>query len=214
MPRGNPKPRPKSVISWDMGTRNLSYCYVSIPDIVYSWGMIDLNTNTPSMCTQRLFEILESDKYQWMKSTDADVVIESQPRAGAPKSLSYALQMYFLCHYKPDGKTRKVSFMAPNSKLKLFANLYDTHPHEKYSQRKQLAIIAAKHVLNNGHVGNQAYLEWFNDHGFKEQTDLADSLVQGCRYLQLKNKMGELNVPVEELGEPIGEPEFISDESL
>jgi hypothetical protein len=177
----------EEVISWDMGTRNLSYCYLRFPHHILSWGMIDLGTNTASLAVKRLCELLERPEYRWMRDSEADVVIESQPSNGVIKSLSLGLQMYFLTADRCDGRAnpRKVSFMSPNNKLKAFPKLWAQMSRVSRPERKRIAMSGTLFVLENTTENNRTYLEYYKKFGYKQRTDMADSLTQGIRFFQI-----------------------------
>ncbi len=172
----------KSVISWDVGTRNLSYAYLDECGEILSWGMIDLYSNQASTACSKLFDVLESPAYAWMCTSDADIVIESQPKSGVVKCVSIALQMYFLARCTPP---KHVLFFKPNARLQVIERYWKEMPRAGSRNRKAIALRTAKHILNDTTENNRGYLSFFEGHNYKQRTDLADSLTQGIRFLQL-----------------------------
>lgn len=177
-----------SVISFDMGTRNLAVCHVAAPHKILRWCLVDLRSNDIKKSTRCLVSAISAKgALGWVFECDSPIVIESQPRAGPVKTLSHVLHgiVMFRC---PD---RPVTFVAASSKFKAFAGENGTR--NTYNERKQLAIdIAQKHI-------DSEFSLFFQRMPWKQQGDLADSFLQGVSVLahmprQRKNDYDEAAV--------------------
>lgn len=171
----------RRVLSFDMGTRNLAYALVENPNRILRMGMIDLRTNNTRQATKTLINTLHGSN-AWMLDSDHDVVVELQPSSGVCKTLSHVLQGVFysfdLCTLP---EPRDFVFMQAGQKLLYNPTVLAQINPQTYRARKQCAIAMAEIVLQDN---QELFRTFFAKHAFKQQSDLADAIVQGCRHFQ------------------------------
>lgn len=164
------------VLSFDMGTRNLAFALVDAPHTIVRLGLIDLETNVARVAAERLLAALDSE-HAWMTGAGIDeYVVELQPSNSASKILSFVLMTRFHASGRP------FRFMAAGNKFKFMPDLYAERAPTTYDDRKRTAMAMAERVLEWN--GNASVTAFYAQHEFKQQTDLADALVQACRHMQ------------------------------
>lgn len=174
----------KRVISFDLGSRSMAFAYVEYPCKILKMGLIDCGKHEARTATANLVHILETT-HSWMRDCDADVVVEAQPSNGIIKSLSHVLQAYFLTvhHARPTKFT--FDFMQANNKLKYNLEIYEEEKPNNGEERKVVTMRTLQEViLPQQEMPNFAV--YYAQQKYKQKTDLADAVVQACRWLQIK----------------------------
>lgn len=178
------------VLSFDIGTRNLAFALVDVDDdggayCVQRVGVIDLGSNVSRIALERLRDVLASAAFAW--AFDVDIVdayvIEQQPSNGVFKQISLNLAAHFSMHDSlilGGAVLRPVRMMSPLQKFKLFPDLYDKNL--TYVRRKEAGVEMARRILAS--ACNESARSFFEAHAFKQQTDMADAIIQACQYLK------------------------------
>ena len=162
-----------SVLSFDVGIRNLAYCHLR-GDSIEHWGVLDLgvkmNSSTEAI-TRALVTTLDahSDEFKDAK----DIIIEKQP-ARNPKMryIEGMLSAYFFIKH-PESKTQSYS-----PKYKLGKNTFKGL--SNYSERKKLGVKRTREFLEKTQETNRRNAELFEKS--KKKDDLADSLLQALSF--------------------------------
>lgn len=179
-------PVPACVVSFDMGTRSMSYARVAAPCDILGWGIIDMQTKASRECTDRLYDLLQDGEMAWIRRERVPVVVEAQPAEGACKVMTHGIQMFLLKESEQHDYEHWVMMMAPNSKIRTIEQYYAEMPHDTRAQRKAIAMRMAEAVTKTS-ARNSRFREFYDSHEYKQKTDLADALAQALRFLQLFN---------------------------
>ena len=172
----------RGVVSFDMGSRNLAYAQVYGEHELMRWGMIDLGRHNARQCCTNLVELLETE-FRWVRDSHMDIVVELQPVNGTCKTLSHVMQAYFDMCNREDGGERKFVFMRAGDKLNYMPAIHKPTSKKDRGKRKQMAMAMTELVL--AREDNEPEMaHFYQSFPYKQRTDLADALVQGCRYLQ------------------------------
>ena len=193
-----------TVLSWDIGTTNLSYCLIEYVDTpkreyeIHCWENMDLRSEDIKSATDGLRR--ELMRREWMLNVD-HIAIESQTKPNvSTKVISHAIQLYFSIRgefsVRPmssiDPTTgfttttpANIHFMSATSKFKAASIPEPPNLKPGHQKNKMIAIAMAKHILaaNNDTVA----LNYIND--AVKQDDLADSFIQGLVCLRQLRKM-------------------------
>ena len=168
------------VLSFDMGSRNLAFALIEAPATVVRMGMIDLQKHAAREATAALVETLAGDN-NWMMAGGYPIVIELQPRSGVCKVLSHVLQAAFHTYDAVYFDTlRDIKFMHAMQKFKVDPICFREHAPATYDDRKRCAVDMARKVLQS--QTDAKFFDFFESRPYKQQTDLADAIMQGCRY--------------------------------
>lgn len=172
----------RRVLSFDMGSRNMAFALIEHPTTVLRMGMIDLQKHAARQASETLLDTLITDN-RWMLDEECPVVIELQPRSGVCKVLSHVLLTIFKTRdalLTPENP-RPVIFMHAMRKFAIDRPAFVQLNPQTYPERKQAAVDIAKCILRAQNT--PVYLAFFEDRSAKQQTDLADAILQGCSYL-------------------------------
>jgi hypothetical protein len=162
-----------TVLSVDVGTRNLAYCtYDSDAKKIRDWRLVDIG-RTAEPCA-RLFEVLEALSFQ---PCDA-VVIERQPgRNKGMLRIEAYLHMYFVARKVAP----KVVLYHAGNKLRDTGMENRGRARTQYAARKK-ASIELTYAFLAEHPQDPAIKQTFE--GSKKKDDLADTLLQAVHYCQ------------------------------
>ena len=168
----------ESILSFDVGIRNLAYCHIQ-GNTIKSWGVLDLgvkmNSSTEAM-TKALVTTLDDNKGEFDGATK--VIIEKQP-ARNPKMryIEGMICAYFYIKGVQQGDVNHVQAYSP--KYKLGKN---THRGlSNYSERKKLGVRRTRTFLEQTNDTNSEMLKVFDKS--KKKDDLSDSLLQALAYV-------------------------------
>lgn len=162
-----------SVLSFDVGIRNLAYCHLQ-GDLIKHWGVLDLgvkmNSSTEAI-TKALVTTLDARRDEFVGAKD--IIIEKQP-ARNPKMryIEGMLSAYFFIKY-PDSSTQSYS-----PKYKLGKNTFKGL--SNYAERKKLGVKRTREFLEKTNDTNQRNAKLFETS--KKKDDLADSLLQALSF--------------------------------
>ena len=176
----------KSVISFDVGIKNLSYCILErheqstkenpIYNISY-WEIIALNLpDKPSVSDIgiQLYKELKSRQHLLAPSY---IVIENQPVLKNPrmKTIQIMLLSYFLMNDKTN-----ITLLNSSIKLKAYSGpeVVINNIKSEYTIRKKKVIAYVKYMIQHSDSQYKAFLE-----NCKKKDDLADSFLQGVYIL-------------------------------
>ena len=164
----------RRVISIDLGTRSMALAHIEEPHTLLKWMIIDLRSNVAREAVETFHSLLEGE-LRWIRDCEDPIVVELQPREGVCKTVSHCLQMYSLVHTP----RRRFVFMAANTKLKYDMALFRTMPRVSTDERKAITMTVTERLL----VPDSAFSVFYKRQAYKQQTDLADAYVQGCKFL-------------------------------
>lgn len=178
----------RAVLSFDMGSRNLAFALVRPPsNTIERMGLIDLGKHAARQATEALVNSLSASN-AWMFDAGHDVVVELQPSGGVCKALSHVLQACFLFHDNTNNVTDRAPFlfMAAGNKLRYDLDVFNEMCPQTYTQRKRCAMRMAETILDAQPTTTCA--DFYASFDFKQQSDLADAIVQGVRYIQRRQQ--------------------------
>lgn len=171
-----------SVLSFDMGTRNLAFAVVRAPELVTRVGMIDLLKHAAKESASALISTL-FDENRWMLELRCPVVIELQPRSGVCKVLSHVLATAFVTYDRATGnEPRDVVFMHARRKFAADPVTFASLAPATYPERKAAAVTICREILRRQPC--TTCLDFFEARNAKQKTDVADAVLQGVAYLK------------------------------
>mgnify|MGYP001304888825 FL=1 len=169
-----------SVLSIDVGVKNLAVCLLNGPEKIDFWEVFDLG-NVSDSTTRRFIKlnsVLNSHPQLWDTKIIKTVLIEKQPSFN-PKMrvMASALHMYFVTKGFTDIRPYSAKY-----KLQLCQNAGDYDCASRYQKNKKRSIDTTKHYLENiaslscwGGVFQKA----------KKKDDFADSFLQGVSFYKI-----------------------------
>jgi Holliday junction resolvasome RuvABC endonuclease subunit len=174
-----------TILSIDVGIKNLSYCLLDANNNsvkVIDWDNISItDKNCKKIRVEEITEcVLETLMGQFNDSFYADVVlIENQPmlKNGLMKTVAVVIYTYFNMLKLQFGNVKEVRFISATNKLKQIITGDTIANKETYKDRKKLSIaLARQHIVN---VAPQ-FIEWFENQSKKD--DCSDALNQGLYF--------------------------------
>ena len=164
------------IISFDIGIKNLAYCY-SDDEKIIKWGVLDIQGGNVNETSERCLTLLE----ETFEDNPVDkVLIENQPVQKNPvmKTIQIVVYTYF-CYKKviEEKEIERIVFVSANRKNK-FTQQFDitVNCKSKYQQNKKRAIACTDII-----VKETEWYEYFVKH--KKKDDLADSYLQTLAYI-------------------------------
>ena len=179
-----------SVLSIDVGIKNLAVCLLKGPEEIVFWDVFDLGTASDT--TRRLIK-LNSVLNEHPMLTDTDVVstvlIEKQPSFNpVMRVMASALHMYFVTKGFKDIKSYSAKY-----KLQLCETSDKYEASSRYIKNKKRSIDTTRYYLENV-VSLNKWREVFS--GAKKKDDYADSFLQGVSYYKIyKSSTREMKKP-------------------
>lgn len=176
------------ILSFDVGIKNLSYCYISIhkeETKLLDWNNISVtDKNCKKIKIEELTEcMLLSLCEHFTDEFQADVVvIENQPslKNGVMKSMSMVIYTYFNLMKLQFGNIREVKFMSATNKLKCnLASELTTYNNKIYKDRKNMSVALAKLYVQRICPEKS---EWFCHN--KKADDLGDSFLMAIYFVE------------------------------
>lgn len=176
------------ILSFDIGLKNLSYCYINVTPLkieLLDWQNISVtDENCKKIKLDEItFCLLQTLNERFTDDYEADIVlIENQPalKNGMIKTVSVIIYTYFNMLKLQYGNIANVQFINASNKLKCnkMKNLIDAQKNT-YKDRKKTSIeLARLYVIDLF----PEKLEWFNT--FKKKDDLSDVLNQAIYYIE------------------------------
>lgn len=168
-----------SVVSFDVGIRNLAYCHIEGTRIK-SWGVLDLgvkmNASTECM-TKALVTTLDTNNAAFVGANK--IIIEKQPsRNPKMRYIEGMLCAYFYIKGVQQGDVTTVQSYSAKHKLGK-----QTHRGvANYSERKKLGVKRCRAFLEKTRDTNDSMIGLFDTS--KKKDDLSDSLLQALSYTQ------------------------------
>lgn len=166
------------ILSFDIGSKNLAYCYMDNKKII-EWDILDISGSNS-------FDNLIDKLHLTFPDAIFDVIlIENQPAMKNPimKSIQMVVFTYFKVQNYQYGSSCDVKFYSASNKLKLKEkiNLDHIKTTNKYRKNKLSCIALAYHYIQ---ITNQElkWIELFKS--TKKVDDLADSLCQLIHYIE------------------------------
>lgn len=192
----------KSVVSIDVGTRNLAICVLEYnrersskyPFTIKHWELLDLNSfNSPYVATTNMIKQFMSRQYLYSDDI-THVLIESQDASvDLMKRLASAIQSHFETHWAISLSSSKVVFCHGASKLNLYSESdrvdlssksKSNHDYNKTVAKKHCKKLLEYGCKNNWVEYNQ-FKNWYT--ALPKKDDVADALLQGGYYLLKHN---------------------------
>jgi len=176
------------ILTFDVGVKNLAYCYFEYEGktTIVGWNNLKVTEkNCNKLNLEELSEDLLSTLYEnFDENFEADVVlIENQPllKNGFMKTVSVMIYTYFSMMKLQYGTIREVQFTSAMNKLKCKKAINLTSSKTTYKERKDLSILVAKSYIEEMCPEK---LDWFNSQ--KKLDDLSDALLFGLYYIEKK----------------------------
>lgn len=190
-------PTPSTVLSFDVGLRNLAYCELdmtaqsTVPHL-RRWELIDVletssqkRLTTIAVSVHQLLKCLQRIFHQERQANTLKpvlVLIEQQPAMGRcqnmrMKVLSHALQSFFILSIS----NCEVRFVSPRQKLP--AALVAKRARKSYAGRKEASIQLCRRVLMCVPEWTEHWLPVFES--ARKKDDLADCLLQVLVHLKV-----------------------------
>lgn len=162
-------------LSFDIGIKNLAYCYTDGGAIVH-WDVVDISDKTVNGVCERCIRTLH-ERFGEIRFIDR-VLIENQPVQKNPtmKTIQIVVFSYFLRAKALDGTVGNIHFVSAGKKNKLAERFgFEVETKSKYTRAKKLSVLSVKHILEN----DPAISSW-TDHfvKHKKKDDLADAYLQ------------------------------------
>jgi hypothetical protein len=189
----------KTVLSIDVGIKNLSYCVLKIgggaPELQDDINIVDWkNIAVTNQCIKKtpLQNITESLLTTLEEHFDDTVIydyviIENQPmlKNGLMKTVSVIIYTYFNMLKMHHGNICDVRFVSATNKLKNVDVAKST-----YKDRKKASIHLAKMYIEQFCPPSSSWNDWF--HKQQKKDDYADSLNQGIAFIKNCLQNGKL----------------------
>lgn len=180
-----------SVLSIDVGVKNLAVCLLDGPEKISFWEVFDLG-NVSDSTTRRLIKLNKvlNDNSQISDSKAIKtVLIEKQPSFN-PKMrvMASALHMYFVTKGFTDIRPYSAKY-----KLQLCQNISDYECASRYQKNKKRSIDTTKHYLET----IETLAKWKTTFtSAKKKDDFADSFLQGVSFYKIyKSTTREMKKP-------------------
>jgi len=168
------------VLSFDIGVKNLAYCY-ACDAMITKWGTLDISADDIYLISKKCMILLD----EHFSDLEIDIVLlENQPVQKNPKMKSIQMIVYGFFAYQRHISKRNIKhilFQSASNKNR-YSNRFDLVVPEyksKYTYNKKKAILCTKYILECD--GAIEWLDYFNTH--KKQDDLADSHLQLLHYI-------------------------------
>lgn len=162
------------IISFDIGIRNLAYCYM-FNDEILSWDVFDIKSDNVVNTCEKCIKILDEN---FSDKIINKVLIENQPVQKNPtmKTIQIVVFSYFMYGKAIQKKIDNVIFISASRKNKLAEKFnIEVTGSSKYIRAKKLAVLVTKQLIENSDWNTH-----FNSH--KKKDDLADSYLQLLAY--------------------------------
>jgi hypothetical protein len=192
-----------TLISFDIGTRNLAYCVLSYDDAssaatILEWGVADVHggagNGAMDRMTESVLELLESLTTSYVSAASATspvrVLIENQPSMKNPsmKTVQIVIYSYFRLTRRVMSLDDHLSttFVSPTAKLRCAvarsvlpqAEATPASQRAAYASRKRQALLAARAWLPETHAW-RAHLD-----AHAKRDDLCDCLLQALAVVE------------------------------
>jgi hypothetical protein len=189
------------ILSFDIGVKNLAYCYFSFDKItdttnINDWNVLDISTpekvNHSNHQSKKLIEIL----FHKFNDLQIDyVIIENQPALKNPVMKTIQVMVFTFFQYQKVllDKQFIVHIINARSKIKhasVLLKSYEcveieckTTPSNKYKWNKEASILYTQQFLEYKNLSES--LLFFKT--FKKKDDLADTLLQGLYFAHLSS---------------------------
>ena len=188
-----------SVLSYDVGTRNLASCAVGADGAIRAWSVDDVLAEAGCLardCRKVPLERLVGHLLAYLHRREASyrelgpfvVAVEQQPSSRfcpntKTKVLSHVLQAYFTLAF-PDARVVFVNPKVPKRHLTEAAEIKKIKSSSKrYSLTKKLAVTETRRLLQSA-AGGGEWAAWFETQ--KKKDDLADAYLQALHVLRAR----------------------------
>lgn len=170
----------KTLITWDVGTKNLAYAvWDAMNHRILRWKLLSVAWSSMDELPKRVHEALEQERFDDLDvpRDDVTVVIERQP--GRNKTM-LRVEAYLTMFFCTKGFPRVTLCHAVN-KLKDTGEENQGRSRKMYDQRKKASVQLVHDYLQAHPEGHSAEaLKTF--HKAKKKDDLADALLQGIQF--------------------------------
>jgi hypothetical protein len=173
------------ILSFDIGIKNMAYCYARISDNdnnktldLLNLNKVDLNVsikaNTDSIINNTL-EFLESivNELKINKNEKLIVLIECQ-MTSKMRCIQTVISTYFKMIGMHEAYDIETSNLSAKHKLNIINKYEDKIGSNKYKQNKIDSIYFTKYLLEN-HYKNEKFLEIYNE--TKKKDDISDAFL-------------------------------------
>lgn len=183
------------ILSFDIGIKNLAYCYFEFCKAedtlhIIDWNILDISVTDKTKQSKKILETLEE---KFKDSLIDHVLVENQPALVNPimKTIQVIIHTYFEYNKLFMKKEYDVHIINARSKLKSAKTILESYncpeitcktaPSNKYKWNKEASILYTKQFLE--HKCLDEHLDFFKT--FKKKDDLADTLLQGLYFVHL-----------------------------
>lgn len=181
-----------TIASFDIGTKNLAYCLLSIAADkciqILAWDVLTIPGGAYDLLPKRLATLLDQLFTSWQDLIQdvplSTVLIEKQPgRNKTMVRVEAYLHMYFVAKDQ-----YRILLVSPKDKLKTVKCNFAGSSKEAYSLRKKTAIAATHQIVNDAKLfvsdNNQKFAHGiFLKH--KKKDDLADAFLQALSFAKV-----------------------------
>jgi len=176
------------ILSFDVGIKNLSYCYLetsgnSTTRIIDWDNLCVTDKNCSKISLDELTPcVLATLTDHFDDAFEADVVlIENQPmlKNGLMKTVAVIIYTYFHLMKLQFGNIQEVKFISASNKLKC-KKVPANSDIKTYKNRKKLSVEVTKLYIER--IAPER-MEWFNSHSAKAD-DISDAVLQGIYYIE------------------------------
>jgi len=190
-----------SIVGFDLGTINTSYCQVRIKDLkILKWGMVDIKDSTNEGSCKKLVNKL--NPIDLCSDGDTMIVIEQQPRINVKTiMISGFVHMYYTMkkmervESEEDYNITKIVGHHAKHKIKYYEPREGDGPMPErlaklkkgHYQTKQICIEHCRRVMKHNEE-SQEWIDFFEKSVKKD--DLADSFLMTLSYIKM-NKLQE-----------------------
>ena len=178
------------ILSFDIGIKNMAYCFVRISnDKIIDFcnlNKIDLNIakkNNIQTIIDTTIDFLDITINQELKIVPEDkliVLIECQ-MTSIMKTIQTTINTYFKMIGRFAGFDIETVYLSPKHKLNIISKYEGKIDKSKYKQNKLEAIYFCKYLLENVYIDKQ-FLEVYNSH--KKKDDISDAYLMCIYYYE------------------------------
>jgi hypothetical protein len=177
----------KQLISFDIGIKNMAYCFASINDNkldINRINKIDLNCNNHNIqnIIENTIDFLDDIMIDLLIDTNEKLIILIECQmTSIMRNIQTCINTYFKIISKHQNIDIETIYVSPKHKLKIMDKFSTTVVNDKYKQNKLDSIFYTTHLLTTTYK-NDMILEIINSH--KKKDDLCDAFLM-CVYYHI-----------------------------
>lgn len=176
------------LLSFDIGIKNMAYCYSIINDNIFTIKKIDkIDLNCKNKDIQNIIQntidfldIIMTDLF--IIDEELVILIECQ-MTSIMRCIQTTINTYFKIISKHQNMNINTIYVSPKHKLKIINKYSDVIVNDKYKQNKIDAVFYTQYLLTNNYE-NKEILNIINSH--KKKDDLCDAFLMCVYYYENK----------------------------